>query len=74
MERRYGKNSELLTFEVEERIISVLKSEGIPLSEVIVTTAFKEYFNGNLAMYVEKLMEYDAKYVDSKKNNVGRDK
>ncbi len=74
MERRYGKNSELLTFEIEERIINVLKSEGIPLSEVIVTTAFKEYFNDNLAMYIEKLKEYDAMYLEVKKNSVGRDK
>ena len=74
MERRYGKDSELLTFEIEEKIINVLKSGGIPLSEVIVITAFKEYFNGNLAMYVEKLKRYDALYVDAKKNIEGRDK
>ena len=74
MERRYGKDSKVLTFEIEEKIINVLNTEGIPLNEVIVTTAFKEYFNGNLAMYVEKLKGYDSMYVDAKKNSVGRDK
>lgn len=74
MERRYGKNSELLTFEIEEMIINVLKSSGIPLIEIIVTTAFKEYFNGNLALYIEKLKGYDALYEEVKKNSVGRDK
>ena len=74
MERRYGKDSQLLTLEIEEKIINVLKSEGIKLSEVIVTTAFREYFNGNLAMYVEKLKGYDAMYLDVKKNSVGRGK
>jgi len=74
MEHRYGKNSELLTFEIEEKIINVLKSEGIPLSEVIVTTAFKEYFNGNLALYVDKLKGYDAMYEETKNNLVGKDK
>ena len=74
MERRYGKNSELLTFEIEEKISNILNSEGIPLSEVIVITAFKEYFNNNLALYVEKLKGYDALYVEAKKNSVGRDK
>jgi len=74
IERKYGKDGEILTFEIEEMIINVLKSEGIPLNEVIVTTAFKEYFNGNLALYIEKFKEYDALYEDDRKINFGKDK
>ena len=69
MEHRYGKNGDLLTLEIEEKIINVLKSEGIPLNEIIVTNAFKEYFNGNLALYVEKLKGYDGEFEILLNNN-----
>jgi len=74
MERRYGKNSELLTIDIEEKIINILKSEGIPLNDVIVTTAFKEYFNGNLALYIEKLKGFSAEFEDVRKNINGMNK
>ena len=69
MEHRYGKNGDLLTLKIEEKIINVLKSEGIPLNEIIVTNAFKEYFNGNLALYVEKLKGYDGEFEILLNNN-----
>ena len=69
MEHRYGKNGDLLTLEIEEKIINVLKSEGIPLNEIIVTNAFKEYFNGNLFLYIEKLKGYDSEFEILLNNN-----
>ena len=62
MEHRYGKNSELLTLEIEDKIVNALKFEGIPLTEVLVTTAFKEYFNGNLSGYIEKVNGFSTEF------------
>ena len=69
MEIRFGKNAELLTLDIEEKIVNVLISENIPLVNVIVKTAFKEYFNGNLVEYIEKLKNYGAEFEMFKNQN-----
>jgi len=66
--RKYGKNEETLTLEKEELVISKLKQNNIPLIDIIVSTAFLEYFNGTLDEYIFKLCEYDT-YVNNIKNN-----
>ena len=42
MEHRYGNN--LLTLELEEEIVNILKVNNIPLNDYIVQSAFREYF------------------------------
>ena len=69
MEHRYGKNGDLLTLDIEEKIVNVLRTEGIPLNEIIVTNAFKEYFNDNLVLYIEKLKGYDSEFEVLLNNN-----
>ena len=60
MERRYGKDSKLLTLDIEEYIIDELKNFGIPLNDCVVQCAFREYFNGNLDEYINNLLSYDT--------------
>ena len=72
IERKYGKDGQLLTLEIEEKIINILKTEGIPLNEIIVATAFKEYFYDNLAMYIEKIKSYDIQFNDILNKGVSR--
>lgn len=59
IEYRYGKNQELLTFDIEKTIINKLSSEGIPLNNYIVQCAFREYFDGNLDGFIAKIKSYD---------------
>lgn len=63
-EKRYGKNASLLTFEIEEYVISELNRFDIPLIDVIVQGAFREYFNGNLDGYLSKFQEYNELIID----------
>ena len=66
-EYRYGKNEELLTLEIEEYVINLLKKESIPLNDLIVRCAFREYFDGTFNEYILKLQSYDGTYKSSKK-------
>jgi hypothetical protein len=67
MERRYGKDSKLLTLEIEKEIISELVINNIPLNDMVVQGAFREYFNGRLDEYVKKFIGYDIEFENIRK-------
>lgn len=56
---KYGKKEELLTFKIEEEVIFKLGQYNIPLIDVIVGNAFKEYFKGTLDEYIFQLCQYE---------------
>lgn len=64
---RYGKDGKLLSLEIEEYIIKRLKEDRIPLNNVIVKGAFREFFNYNLEEYILQLQSYDNLYNGFKK-------
>lgn len=67
MERRYGKDSKLLTLEIEKEIINELRINNIPLNDIIVQSAFREYFNGRLDEYIKQFIGYDIEFENNKK-------
>lgn len=69
VEHRYGKDRDLLTFDIEENIIDRLKAESIPLNSYIVQRAFREYFNGNFEAFISKFNDYDILSIKLKKRS-----
>lgn len=67
MEHRYGKSEQLLTLEIEQKVIDELTKNGIPLNDTIVQVAFREYFNNNLDGYIEQFRVYDQEFEAVKK-------
>lgn len=67
MERRYGKDSKLLTLDIEKEIINELRISNIPLNDMIVQGAFREYFNGRLNDYIKQFIGYDMEFENKRK-------
>lgn len=62
IDNKYGKNAELLTLDIEQKIIEILKEEGIPLKTIVVKCAFREFFKDNLFEYINMLKEYSKEF------------
>lgn len=62
LERRYGKDSKLLTFDIEKIVIDELVINDIPLRNIIVQGAFRAYFDGDLEKYVKQFVGYADEY------------
>ena len=69
IDNKYGKNAELLTLSQEQVIIETLKLEGIALNDVIVKSAFREFFKNNLFEYINLLKGYDQEFQDKLKED-----
>lgn len=69
IDNKYGIKAELLTLSKEQEIIERLKSEDIPLNDVIVKGAFREYFRNNLSEYINLLQSYDQEFKDKLNHN-----
>ena len=63
---KFGKNETVLTLEIEQGIINILKENDIPLIDIIVKHAFREYFSGTLSEYITKTKEYDTIFEQKK--------
>lgn len=62
---KYGDKE--LTPELANNILIKLASEDIPLNILIVNTAFRYYFKGELDTYIDKLHEYDKIFIEPKR-------
>ena len=56
---------------MDNKVVGILVSEGIPLNSMIVQTAFREYYNDNLIDYIFKLHSYDEIIIDERENKKG---
>ena len=68
----YTKDKIELTPEKASEIISYLKMQEIPLNILIVTLAFRAYFNNELETYIKKLHCFDNVFKESKKRKKSR--
>ena len=66
IDNKYGKNAELLTLNMERVIIETLNGEEIPLKDVVVKVAFREFFKDSLFEYISKLKSYDQEFKETK--------
>ena len=56
---KYGNGEKELTVELANEIIQKLVLENIPTNYLIVTLAFRNYFNNSLTEYINNLHSYD---------------
>ena len=53
--------------ETSVKIIDELRINNIPLNDIIVQSAFREYFNGRLDEYIKQFIGYDIEFENIKK-------
>lgn len=64
---KYGTDGKELTLDLAKAIINKLISEEIPLNTLIVSVAFRKYFQGELDNYIQELHNYDNIFIDPKR-------